>query len=389
MNWIYYILEANLYLLAFYAFYRLFLSKETFYMLNRYYLIAGTLLAFVLPFVQAGFLFNLLPDSWSSDNATAYAASPGSPVAASYLSFSFLIAATYFGIACMLTIRVLKDLLAVLYLAYRAKRNMYRQVKYFELKGGEVAFSFFNFLFINPNAAEKDVIIRHEQVHMRQFHSLDTLFLEIIHAFSWFNPVLFFVKNDLNTLHEFIADELTSSGPLVGKHAYAMLLIHNSFGLPLNPLTKPIYNPSSLKKRITMLNQPKSASRARLKLLFLLPLTCAIICTSTLAFSKNYKLIDLYAGRQTGLQTDVQDTTKRIPPPLPIEAPKHPKAPNQHRFPPPPPPREPRMPRAAKAPRAPKATVTPATPASPETGAKESVMPVPPPPPPAPPTKKY
>jgi hypothetical protein len=374
MNWIYYILEANLYLLAFYGFYRWFLKQETFYTLNRVYLLASTLMAFLLPVVQAGFLYSLIPGSWNHDAASASLSASAEDAGIRYLSFEFLVPATYFGIACFLCIRVLCNVFAILFLAYKAKNNTYREVEYFELSQTEVAFSFFGMLFLNPNAAEKDIIIRHEQVHMQQYHSLDTLLLEIIHAFSWFNPVLPYLKQDLSVLHEFIADDLTSSAPLLEKHDYAMLLIQNSLGIPVNALTKPIYNHSSLKQRIKMLNQPKSASRARLSLLLLLPVTCAMICTSTLAFSKNYKLIDLYAGSQAGTQTIRQDTTKRLPPPPPpppAKAPRVPKALNRHDNPPPP--------RAPKAPIAVKAAPIPAVPAI---GPKESHMPVPPPPPP-------
>jgi hypothetical protein len=398
MNWIYYILEANLYLLAFYGFYRWFLKQETFYTLNRVYLLASTLMAFLLPVVQAGFLYKLIPGSWNYDAASALLSASAEDAGIHYLSFEFLVPATYFGIACFLCIRILCNVFAVLFLAYKAKTNTYKGMEYFELSQTEVAFSFFGMLFLNPNAAEKDIIIRHEQIHMQQYHSLDTLLLEIIHAFSWFNPVLQYLKQDLSVLHEFIADDLTSSAPFVEKHDYAMLLIQNSLGIPVNALTKPIYNHSSLKQRIKMLNQPKSASRARLRLLLLLPVTCAMICTSTLVFSKNYKLIDLYAGSQAGTQTIRQDTTKRLPPPPPsppikalkppralskrnltppLAAPRAPKALNRHDMPPPP-----------RAPKAPIAVAAAPVPAVPAIASKESHMPVPPPPPPAEPSKK-
>ncbi|QPH39398.1 hypothetical protein [Pedobacter endophyticus] len=61
MSWIYYLIETNLYLAIFYGFYRLFLCKETFYAINRYYLIATTAIAFVLPFFEVGFLKKPVP----------------------------------------------------------------------------------------------------------------------------------------------------------------------------------------------------------------------------------------------------------------------------------------------------------------------------------------
>src|SRR6059058_5182365 len=56
MNWLHYLLEANLYLAVFYAVYCLFLNKETHYTLNRIYLLASSIIAFVLPLIQVGAL---------------------------------------------------------------------------------------------------------------------------------------------------------------------------------------------------------------------------------------------------------------------------------------------------------------------------------------------
>jgi hypothetical protein len=395
MNWIYYLLEANLYLLVFYAFYRLFLSRETFYSLNRYYLLGSTLVAFLLPGMQAGFLFDLVPGFGHHGDGLTTALASDNP-AIDYLSIGFIIPAVYLGVVALFFIRMLWNLSALFVLAFQAKRGIYNGLNFYELKGSEIAFSFFGFLFLNPAAGEKELIIQHEHVHIKQLHSLDTLFLELVQVLSWFNPVVYFLKGDLNTLHEFIADELTTANPTVQKHTYAMLLIQNSFGLPQHALTKPIYNQSTLKQRITMLNQPKTAAGARLRLLLVLPMLCAMICTSTLAFSKSYKLIDLYAGQQTENPEALQDTTKRIPPPPPPAEPKEvAKAPNQVRFPPPIVTRnksvkskgEVRFPLPAK-PNKPAKAVVPATPPLAPKGLKGEVPPPPPPVEPVEPVEK-
>lgn len=340
-------------------------------------------MAFALPFIQAGFLFDVLPGLRNGNDVQYLVPEGEKERGLNYLSFDFLLPAIYIGVASILSVRLLKKLFAVVHLAVNAKIRTYKQVKYFEINGSEAAFSYFGLLFLNSAATEKDLIIRHEQVHIRQYHSLDSLLLEFVHILSWFNPVAYLIKQEMNTLHEFIADDLASSGPNVQKRAYAMLLIRNSFGLPQNALTKPIYNQSTLKKRITMLNQPKSAAGARLKLLLVLPLASGMICISTLAFSKSYKLIDLYASRHTN--PVVQDTTKRVPPPPPtpprVAKPKQTKAPDQVRFPAPKitsakPPRPPKAPDQV---RFPPPIITPNMPLEPTKALKPH--PVPPPPP--------
>ncbi|RZJ82602.1 MAG: M56 family metallopeptidase, partial [Chryseobacterium sp.] len=201
----------------------------------------------------------------------------------------------------------------ILALAARSKKNRYAQVIYRELDDDQTAFSFFGFLFINPSALEKDTIIRHELIHITQKHSLDVMLFELIQIISWFNPVIYLYKKDIKLLHEYIADELTTR-VAVPKHEYAMLLIQNSFGAQSNALTNQIFNQSVLKKRISMLNKQKSGTNARLKMLLALPLAGGLICLSTMAFTKDYTVLDLYPVNQV-----IQEPTKVSPPPPPKE----------------------------------------------------------------------
>jgi len=309
MNLIYYLLEANLYLAVFYAVYRLFLHKETFYSLNRGYLVLSTLLAFTFPLLQVGYLFSLFG---FRQQMYMSAITHQQVVQTDYLSVYFLLPAVYLLVTAILFLLLTTRITRIIVLAIRAKRQRIAQVRCLELEGEQTAFSFFNLLFINPNISDKETVIRHELVHIRQKHSLDVLFFELVQIIGWFNPITYFYQKDIKLLHEYIADELTTR-VAVPKHDYAMLLIQNSFGAPSNPLTNQIFNQSVLKKRITMLNKQKSSVNARFKLLLVLPLAGGMICMSTMAFSKDYGILDLYPVKGTVLQ----DTSKRVPPPPP------------------------------------------------------------------------
>ena len=56
MNWLHYLLEANIYLGVFYALYFLLLDRETYYKLNRVYLLCTPVLSYIIPLVQVGWL---------------------------------------------------------------------------------------------------------------------------------------------------------------------------------------------------------------------------------------------------------------------------------------------------------------------------------------------
>lgn len=347
MNTLYYLLEANIYLVVFYGLYKLCLHRETFYSLNRYFLLCTTIVAFVLPFFQMGYLHQLFGARETYVQLTVPSAQPASTdesIQRLFIIFYLLVCA---GFAFMLAFNLFK-LLSVTRKAPKQREGTITMVM---LPESESAFSFFNFLFINPMIKEKETVLIHEMVHIRQKHSIDILFFEVIRILCWFNPLVWMMKKDISLLHEYLADEQCTDFNK-SKHDYALFLIRHSFGMVPNQLANHIFNQSILKRRINMLNQEKSTRRSRLKLLFVVPVIAGMVCSSTLAFSKDYAL-DLYP-QKADYTKSVQDTLRKktirkkiAPPPPPVEAP--PKS-GKHKIAPPPPPVAPPAPQEAIAP---------------------------------------
>lgn len=315
MNWLYYLLEANLYLAAFYGFYRLFLHRETFYSLNRGYLIVTSIAAFIIPLLQVGYLNNLLNNQQNdSTSALLFTIKLSEPDTKSGLDWLFtdnnLLIVGYSAIVALFSIRLLINIYRIILLSVKAPKRRKGSIIYVELPGSSTAFSFFNLLFMNPSIDKKNAILKHEMVHIQQKHSLDIIFFEIIQIMAWFNPITYFIKKDIKLLHEYIADGITTDTE-IQKHEYAMFLIQNSFGIIPNQLTNQIFNQSILKRRINMLNKERSAGRARLKLLFALPIAGGMLCMSTMAFTKDYAMIDLYPEKYESNQSVKQDTSKK------------------------------------------------------------------------------
>lgn len=339
MNWLYYLLEANLYLTLFYGFYRLLLHRETFYTLNRYFLITSTLLSFLLPALQVSYL-NGIFDS-DAKKLEAYSITSTSPNTASGTSSETgqILTMVYLLIFIMLLTKIMISLYRVLSLACNAKKQKKGKIMYVELQVPGTAFSFFNLLFIYPGTKDMETILEHEMVHIQQKHSLDVFFFELVRVISWFNPVSWLIRNDIRLLHEYIADDLTTNS-IIQKHEYALLLIRNSLGNFPSPLTNQIFNHSILKMRINMLNKKRSAGRARLRILCVIPLTGAMLCISTLVFSKDYKVMDLYSKKHSTLNHFFQEPEKKtevkLVPPPPTSPKQARKAKNSKPVPPPP-----------------------------------------------------
>ena len=302
MSWLYYLLEANLYLILFYGFYRLFLHKETFYGLNRYYLIFSSILAFVLPFFQLGFLVKEMAVNYSGYLQI------DEPKSIFNLGNGLLL--FYVTVSILLTLKVLWGLRHISKLTQNADKNRENGITFIEIKNSKIAFSFFNLLFIDPEINQKAIVLKHEMIHIKQKHSVDILLFELVQISSWFNPIIYFIKNDIKLIHEYLADEATTQKD-IAKYEYALFLIQNSYGYQEVTLSNQFFNSSLLKNRISMLNQKKSAKWARLKLLIVLPIVGGMLFTSTMAFTKDYTVVNLFPKKAAGLNIKLQDTVKR------------------------------------------------------------------------------
>ncbi len=302
MTWMHYLVEANLYMAAFYVLYLIFLRSETHYQLNRAYLLSTSLLSFIIPFLQLGILkpgvevlqqhisigepaitgytMQVLPDSVAAATAPNYTLNE-------YLLF------VYAGVAVVLLINLAIRVYLLIALARKGSVTQNASYKIIEMHQGSVAFSFFNNLFIDDRLASSQTILYHEQVHIRQKHSWDIIYLEIVKIINWFNPVVYLLIASIKEVHEFIADEETARLEN-GNDSYTDFLISNAYGITQNTLTNSFFNKNLLKRRITMLYQKKSGKAARLKYLLALPLICGLLCLSTLAFTtKTYGLVDV------------------------------------------------------------------------------------------------
>ena len=105
--------------------------------------------------------------------------------------------------------------------------------------------------------SEKDLkengeeILTHEYAHIRKRHSIDLLIADICIFFQWFNPASWLLKQELQNIHEFEADESVIAQGIDAKK-YQLLLIKKAVGTRLYSMANS-FNHSSLKKRITMM----------------------------------------------------------------------------------------------------------------------------------------
>jgi bla regulator protein BlaR1 len=278
-----YILECIAFQLAFLVIYDFFLKRETFFQWNRFYLIGTYIVSLVLPWIKIEALNTTVPEQyyvypeflWNVNSPAVVTTGTASPVfqiswQEGVLCGGMLLAAFYFGYK----LYRLQQLRAQGTIAHFP--NFTRVV----VKNSELAFSFFKSILLGDKVLSREhkSIIQHELVHIKQRHSLDLVFFELMRIIGWFNPLVYVYQNRISELHEFIAD---AHVPKTERTAHYDLLLSQVFQTQNISFVNQFYKNSLIKKRIVMLQKSKSKKIFQLKYLLFTPLVFGMLCYSS------------------------------------------------------------------------------------------------------------
>lgn len=254
-----YLGKANLLLLVFYLVYRVGLRPLTFYGLNRGFLWAGMGLSVFLPWVRIPLL---KPAAGLDRVVVPYVADwggspfPQSPVvsAGQWWLWIFALGALVMGV------RFVLQLASLARIHHRCCDAVVFGQAVKQMSAGLSPFSFLRYIYVNPGLyGEGDLrdIIRHEQMHIRGWHTVDLLAAELLKVFCWYNPAAWLMKKAIAQNLEFLCDRaMLRTGE--DRRAYQYSLVRTSRAMGSLGVVNP-FNVSHLKIRIMMMNKQKSA----------------------------------------------------------------------------------------------------------------------------------
>jgi len=304
-----YLFKLSLSLVIVYLFYRFVLQRLTFYNWNRFYLFAYTVLSFFIPFInitpvlERNEMVNNKALQFIPSITTLGSTNSEMPLQAdSAVSFSLWDwALLLFGAGVLVMLaRMLMQLFSFRKIVNKATLISNDSVKLYQVNQSIIPFSFGNSIFINKqqhNEQELEEIIRHEFVHIRQKHTIDIVWSELLCILNWYNPFVWLIRKSIRQNLEFIADhKVLQSG--IDKKQYQYLLLkvtgNNHFSIASQ------FNFSSLKKRIAMMNKMKSANAQLIKFLFMLPLVAILL----VAFRNNSTELAIAKERHYSVTVD-------------------------------------------------------------------------------------
>lgn len=286
---LFYLLKLSISLGAVYLFYRFILQRLTFYNWNRWYLVSYSLLSFFIPFVDISVVLDR--NEWSANPIVQWVPSfehtlTVTPVtiAPSSFDFMFLVQVLLLTGMVLMLARLVIQLISFRVMMRKARMIPADGMNLYQVDQPIIPFSFGKSIFINRdlhNENELSEIILHEFIHVKQTHSVDIIFCELLCLFNWYNPFAWLIRRSIRQNLEFIADnQVLENGIDRKQYQYLLLKVigNNHFSIA------PKFNFSSLKKRIAMMNKMKSAGVHLVKFLFILPMLAVLL----LAFRNQY-----------------------------------------------------------------------------------------------------
>ncbi len=277
-----YILKSSVCLAVFYLFYRLLLSRETFHRFNRIALLSVVILSVAIPFIRimtdepVAIQRPLQNLEYLLQMAQMQTETEVQTPQSFWLPFLFVV----YLVGCIFFF------LRFLYSTFRIWRMVGKGEKQVLSKGCKLVvtnapicpFSWMGYIVISRKDMEEsgEEILTHELAHIGAHHSLDMLICSFCVILQWFNPAVWLLKQELQNIHEYEADESVINHGIDAKH-YQLLLIKKAVGSQRFTSMANSFNHSKLKKRITMMLKRKSNPWARLKYLYVLPLTAVAV----------------------------------------------------------------------------------------------------------------
>ncbi len=273
-----YILKSAACLAILLFFYKAVLERENMHVFKRFYLLFTLMVSAIIPLIS--FKTYVAAPATSEvifKNTSEYIKNQVSE--GLVFNYSYLIFAIYTAGILFFSIKFSRNLYELFNRIHKnPKFNTGSSIQVL-LKEKLPPHTFFQYIFLNKNEFENNTIpkevLKHEEAHSKQKHSLDIILLEVFQIMAWFNPLVYFLKKSVKLNHEFLADSAVLRSGVNAQHYQHTLLNFSSKDLH-STLVNPI-NYSSIKKRLTVMKTTTSQPVLWLKIVLILPVL-ALIC---------------------------------------------------------------------------------------------------------------
>ena len=287
-----YLLKLNIALILLFSFYKLMFTGDTFFSWRRVTLIGMYLVAMLVPVMDFSAWLSNSEGMTSIANEYATVVLPAvstSSQGGGVLLWELIVLIVYSVVACVLLLRFLWQLVSIILLKNNSQSSYICDTEVYLLTDDEGPFSFFDWIFINPERHKSDEIeeiMMHELTHCQQLHSIDIIFSELFCIIFWFNPFVWLLKREVRLNLEYLADNSVLANGRDNKE-YQYHLLGLTYKKNVATITNN-FNVLPIKKRIKMMNKKETKGILKAKYALYIPLVAMLLAVSNLeAIARN------------------------------------------------------------------------------------------------------
>ena len=199
------------------------------------------------------------------------------------LPWELVVLIVYGVVTCVLLLRFLWQLFSIILLKNNSQTAYIHGTEVYVLTNDEGPFSFFNWIFINPERHKSDEIeeiMMHELTHCQQLHSIDIIFSELFCVVFWFNPFVWLLKREVRLNLEYLADNSVLANGKDNKE-YQYHLLGLTYRKNVATITNN-FNVLPIKKRIKMMNKKETKGILKAKYMLYIPLVAMLLAVSNI-----------------------------------------------------------------------------------------------------------
>ena len=299
---VYYLIQVIVSSGILFLYYHGFLRNKRFHQYNRFYLLGTVIVSILIPFLRIPVYFTNEESASSIVVRTLTILGPSekqvSLTAGHLIGLSNssshaidLIYCFYALIACLALGRIIIGLVRIKTLGSRNTAKKLGNIYFINTSDAHAPFSFFNRLFwrrdIELKSEKGEQIFRHELFHIRQRHSLDILFMELVSMVFWINPFFHIIKKEMRAIHEFLADRYALDK--CEQWNYAETLLMHALQTRQS-LVNPFFH-NQIKRRIAMITNPQKTSHQYLRKVLVLPVAAVIVTLFAFSYRKDNPVV--------------------------------------------------------------------------------------------------
>ena len=305
-----YLLKLNIALILLFSFYKLMFTGDTFFSWRRATLIGMYFVVMMLPVMDFSAWLSNSEGMTSIANEYATVVLPTvstSSKGGGVLLWELIVLIVYSVVTCVLLLRFLWQLFSIILLKNNSQTAYIHDTEVYLLTDDEGPFSFFNWIFINPERHKSDEIeeiMMHELTHCQQFHSIDIILSELFCIVFWFNPFVWLLKREVRLNLEYLADNSVLANGKDNK-VYQYHLLGLTYRKNVATISNN-FNVLPIKKRIKMMNKKETKGILKAKYMLYIPLVAMLLAVS------NIETIARNVAKVTS-SVDIQQKPKKAP----------------------------------------------------------------------------